>query len=181
MAAALENIPDKPRFDVYSMIVILTFVFTLGSTLMLNDHLDKVWDFWAKPEQRKEHAVHLTVMNSDDPNSQKVKLNETDLKEWDLASEQDTGSKSPFPYSNYEWPKGFDPNTNSALKPDIVFEKDQPVAPYDLLLKDYKPSLITELAPRPDAPTTEASKESAPKADAPKADAPKDAAPPANP
>ena len=115
MPATTENIPDKPKFDVYAMLVILTFVCTLGATLMLNDNLDKVWGYWVKPEERKPRALHLTQMNSEKPESDRVKISELDRKEWELAAEQVHGSKQEFTVSGFDWPSGYDPNQHPVL------------------------------------------------------------------
>ena len=41
MPATPDKIPDKTPFDVYAMLIILTFLFTGGATLMINDRLSK--------------------------------------------------------------------------------------------------------------------------------------------
>lgn len=168
MPATNENIPDKPKFDVYAMLVILTFLFTLGSTLMLNDDLDKNWDFWIKPEQRGERAVHITQMNQDKSDSVMVKVSDTDRKEWELAAKRVYGSDQTFPTSGYEWPAGFDPNV-TPVRANADNLKDIPENARNALMAGYKGSTAPVGAPAAEAP----------KADAPKADAPKDATPPA--
>ena len=58
-----DKIPDKVPFDVYAMLVILTFLATGGATLLLNDRLSSEWQFWEDKAKIKEKAVHLTQMN----------------------------------------------------------------------------------------------------------------------
>lgn len=159
MPATTENIPDKPKFDVYAMLVILTFLATLGATLMLNDDLDKNCDFWIKPEQRGERAVHITLMNQEDAASSMVKLSETDRKEWDLAAKHAYGSDQNFTESGYEWPSGYNVNANP-VRANADNLKDIPENARNALMAGYK---------------------GAPKADAPKSDAPKPEAAPTPP
>jgi len=152
MPVTIENIPDKAKFDVYAMLVVLTFVFTFGGTLMLNDNLDQVWSFWVKPEERKERAIHLTQMNADKPDAEHVKINEVDMKEWSLAAEQVHGSKQEFTVSSYEWPAGFDPNV-TPVKPNADNLKDIPEPAIKALMAGYRGG---SAAPAGEAPKTEA-------------------------
>src|SRR3954462_8806195 len=94
MAPTTENIPEKPPFDVYGMMLILCFLFTTGATLLLNDELDKHWDFWYKKESPPKKAVTLTEIN-DDPAKygHVVKLRKVDLEEWKITSTSVNGGK----------------------------------------------------------------------------------------
>ena len=158
MPATNENIPEKAKFDVYAMLIILTFVFTLGSTLMLNDDLDKNWNFWAEPQPEK--AVHLTEMN-DDPASEYVIVREIDRKEWDLAMKSVHGTDQNFTVSGYEWPAGYDvkkyPVKPGANNLELIPEEQR-----NALLAGYAKS--SEPAAAPAAPAAPAPAPEAPAA-----------------
>ena len=103
MPATPDKIPDKVPFDVYAMLIILTFLFTGGATLMINDRLGKEWQFWDDKATIKEKAVHLTTINADPTKYQEglVNVQETDLKEWKLIeatrSSQTSTTEVPLP------------------------------------------------------------------------------------
>ena len=114
-----DKIPDKVPFDVYAMLIILTFLFTGGATLMINDRLSKEWQFWDDKATIKEKAVHITLMNPDTSKYPEglVHVQETDLKEWKLIEIESGGAD--FPYRDYEGPAGYDP-----MKYPIKFKED---------------------------------------------------------
>jgi hypothetical protein len=110
MPPTTENIPEKPPFDVYAMMLILAFVFTGGATLLLNDDLDKNWGFWIPKEDAaaRKRAVHITQIN-DEPEQypEYLKLTKIDREEWDIITK-----KAPLPEKDFDWPEGFDPLKN---------------------------------------------------------------------
>jgi hypothetical protein len=171
-----DKIPEKVPFDVYAMLIILTFLFTGGATLMINDRLSKEWQFWDDKATIKEKSVHLTLMNPDQAKYPEglVHVQETDLKEWKLIEAE--GSNSEFPIRDFEWPAGYDP-----MKYPIKFKEDflgpkenaEQRAAYQKLA-DAKGAL--EKAPDAAAPTTPAPAP-APDAKAPDAKAPDAKAP----
>ncbi|HYF52386.1 MAG TPA: hypothetical protein VEJ63_23470 [Planctomycetota bacterium] len=165
MPATTENIPDKPKFDVYAMLIILTFLATLGATLMLNDNLDKVWGFWIPPENRKERSVHITVMNENE-NSDRVKISERDMKEWYLAAEQVYGGKQEnFTETNFEWPQGYDVNQHPVM-PNKNNLETIPENVRNALMAGYRGGAA---APAGEAPKPEAAPAPAGGGEAPKA------------
>src|SRR5437899_2059257 len=112
MPPTTENIPEKPPFDVYGMLLILSFIFTIGATLFLNDELDKNWDFWADKANAPKKAVTITEINDDPTNTSKkdlVNVRKKDLEEWDIAAKSVYGAKAEFPVKDFKWPEGFDP------------------------------------------------------------------------
>ncbi|HYG75093.1 MAG TPA: hypothetical protein VEK08_08830 [Planctomycetota bacterium] len=110
MPPTTENIPEKPPFDVYAMLLILSFVFTVGATLLLNDELDKNWGFWEPKEQVRPRALHITEINeAPDKYPDLINVRKIDLEEWKIAIENQTGKKADFPEKGFEWPAGYDP------------------------------------------------------------------------
>jgi hypothetical protein len=184
-----DKIPDKVPFDVYAMLIILTFLFTGGATLMINDRLSKEWQFWDDKATIKNKSVHLTQMNPDPAKYPEglVVVQDVDKDEWKLI---DAESQSPgeFPHRDFDWPAGYDPMQYPVkFKEDFLGPKED-TKRRDAFQKlaDAKVSGVVEKtstgpAPAPaDAPKADAPKADAPKADAPKADAPKTDAPKAD-
>lgn len=182
MPPTTENIPEKPPFDVYGMMLILCFLFTLGATLLLNDELDKHWDFWAPKDNMPKKATHLTEINDQpDKYPELINVRKLDLDEWKITSKSVNGGKEvKFPEENFAWPEGYDPLANPVIPFEDNLTKLAPDVREKLMKgRDYgdgggaAPAPKTEApAPKADAPA-ETPKADAPKADAPKADAPK--------
>lgn len=187
MPPTTENIPEKPPFDVYGMMLILCFLFTTGATLLLNDELDKHWDFWAKKEAPPKKALNITQINKDPAKfGDLVEVRDVDLEEWKITATSVAGGKLPeFPEKDFKWPDGYDPLAYPVTPgADNLDTGKLPEAQRAALMKgrDYgeggtpapekKPDGAAP-APKADAPAGEAPKADAPKADAPKADAPK--------
>lgn len=164
MPPTTENIPEKPPFDVYGMMLILCFVFTLGATLFLNDELDKHWDFWAPKDNMPKKATHITEIN-DQPEKypELVNVRKVDLDEWKITSKSVNGKEVTFPVDKFEWPEGYDPLANPVTPGEDNLTKIPPEI-REKLMKGYGEAGAAP-APAP-APAD------APKADAPKADAP---------
>src|SRR4051812_1166736 len=104
MAPTTENIPEKPPFDVYGMMLILCFLFTGGATLLLNDELDKNWDFWAKKEAPPAKALNFTEINeSPEKYNHVVNVRKLDMDEWKITSKSVNGGKDvKFPVEGFE-------------------------------------------------------------------------------
>lgn len=162
MPPTTENIPERPTFDVYAMLLLLSFSFLLGATLLLNDDLDKNWGFWLPPENRPAKAERITQIN-DDPAKYRdlIHVREIDLKEWALARESETGKKvsiDDFPIKDFKWPEGYDPLNNPVLPGADNLESLKTDGAIDKLMQGYKgPDDVnapgtTEAAPTP--PTT---------------------------
>jgi hypothetical protein len=114
MPATTEKIPDKVPFNVYAMLIILTFIFTGGATWMLGLELSDTWHYFGNKEEHKElwdKAVHVTVINkADDKYPDNFELTKTDREEWDKAVKSLYPKETiEFPEKDYEWPTGYDP------------------------------------------------------------------------
>jgi hypothetical protein len=108
MPPTTENIPDKPGFDVYAMMLIVSAVFLGVSIYLLNDYLTTVYDFWN--ENPAKRAQHLTLLNDDPVNKPDIaKIGKQDLEEWGFAYKALTGKTGDFPVTGFEWPDGYDP------------------------------------------------------------------------
>jgi len=120
MPAATEKIPEKVPFNVYGMLIILTFIFTGGACWLLGDDLSKNWHYFDKKEEWTKKAVHITQINeSPDTYPDNFKLTATDKEEYELAYKS-VYKKDPPPLGkDYEWPEGFDP-----LKYPVKFNQD---------------------------------------------------------
>jgi hypothetical protein len=107
MPPTTENIPEKPPFDVYAMMLILSTLLTLGACLLINDDLSKNWNFWVDKTDKAalDKATHITQITDDPAKDVGLKIQKVDLEEW--AKIKGKGSK--FPITDYEWPAGYDP------------------------------------------------------------------------
>ncbi len=152
MPPSTESIPDKPVFDVYGMLLVLTCIFTAGATALLWADLDKNWG-WSTPTAKR--AVTLTEVN-DDPakNPDIISVRKIDLDEWQVANENINGKKSEFPVKNFQWPEGYDPIANPVIS-GADNASTIPEAARTALLKNYSPEGATEKAPEK-APETPA-------------------------
>lgn len=180
MPPTTENIPERPGFDVYAMLLVLSFFFLLGATLLLNDDLDKNWGFWLPPENLPKKAEHITEIN-DEPAKFPglIKVRDVDVAEWKLAYEGYYGKKvsdEDFPVKDYKWPSGYKPLEHPVM-PGADNLQTVPKDQIEALMQGYKgPDDVTTTggaaapAPTP-APAPEAAPTPAP---APK-DAPKEA------
>lgn len=145
MPPTTENIPEKPPFDVYAMMLILAFVFTGGATLLLNDDLDKNWGFWIPVEDSaaRKRAVHITQINDDPENyPDYLKLTKVDKEEWEIITKN-----APLPQKDYEWPEGYDP-LKHPVKANADNLTDIPQDQRDALLRGAP----TGAVPAPEAP-----------------------------
>lgn len=181
MPPTTENIPEKPGFDVFAMLLILSFFFLLGATLLLNDDLDKNWGFWTPADQIPKKAEHLTQIN-DDPAKYPglIKVRDIDLTEWKLAYEGYYGKKvseDDFPEKDFKWPSGYDPLNHPVITGGADNLSNIPKEQLDALMAGYKgPGDVstTGAAPAP-APETPAPGTPPAPAPAPAPEAPKEA------
>ena len=106
---------DKPSFDVYGMLLVLGFVLTLGSTLLLNDSLTSDWGFKLGGDAPAQQSWHLTqyrdLTKTYSANAPYVDVRKKDLDEWKKAHNR-TGKENGdnFPVKNFEWPAGYKVN-----------------------------------------------------------------------
>lgn len=147
MPPATEQIKDKAQFNVYAMLLILCFVFTGGAALMLNDELDKTWNFWEEKGKILK-AVNITKMNDDPGKYPDVfMVTPTDLKEWSYCSEPG----ATFTVKDYQYPDGYNALENpvKANTDNLLMIPEQ----LDKLKAAYKGTVATAPAETtPDAP-----------------------------
>jgi hypothetical protein len=191
MPATNETIPEKARFDVYAMMVILTCMFTAGASWMLYDDLTRNWGYGQ--ETKPEKAEHITRINpEDDKYHDVVSLTKEDLE--DYAKAQKALGKDVELLKGYEWPANYDPlqyqvRPNLSLKEEggkfVVVYNDPALSPdqnaakqaeyvkqIDALMAGYKGpagAAAPKEAPKDGAaPAGEAPKEGAAPTEAPK-------------
>jgi len=139
MPPTTESIADKPQFNVYGTMVILTCLITLGAALIIRQDLVESWG-WDIPKEDAafkagNRATHITQMNDDPEKYQDiVKVTKTDLDEWQLIK----GKNTPFPVSNFQYPEGYDPLV-SPVQPGVDNLTKIPEAQRNALMKDYSP------------------------------------------
>jgi len=181
-----DKIPDKVPFDIYAMLVILTFLATGGATLMINDRLSSEWQFWADKAKIQPKATHLTLINPDPAKYPEglVVVQDQDKEEWKLI-EHEYGQDAEFPLKEYDWPTGYDPAKyqikykEEFLGPATDAERRaafQKMADAKISGSVENKAATPTVTPPADAPK-DAPKDAAPKDAAPKDAAPKDAAP----
>ncbi|MCY3023158.1 MAG: hypothetical protein NTW87_29630 [Planctomycetota bacterium] len=137
MPPTTENIAEKPVFNVYGTMLILSFLILLGATLLLNDDLDKHWGFWVPKEDpsRNKRAVHITQLNEEpDKYPDIASVTTTDLDDWKLIK----GEGAAFPYKDL-WPQGYNPLQNP-VKANTDNLQAVPQAQRDALMKDWTPT-----------------------------------------
>jgi len=150
-----ENIPH----DLYGTLVILTFLFTLAATLMLNDNLSKEWSYWVKPRPRR--AEHITKQNSEpESNPNLIDVTKEDFEDWNLAAKHYYGSEQPFPIpeNEWNWPKDYNPYKNP-IKVDALRSDTTPVLPqeiHDKFMLNFKPATEAPAAAPTAAPAVPA-------------------------
>jgi len=136
MPPTIDPINEKEPFDVYGMMVILSFVFTLGAVLVLNQELTTNWgarNFLMFGDEHKPVPIHVTQLNRDPKKrADIIDLRKEDKDDWKLALKNREGSDR-LPVSNFEWPAGFDPLENPVL-PDQDNLTKIPKAQLDALM-----------------------------------------------
>jgi hypothetical protein len=140
MPATSETIPDRARFDVYAMMIILTCAFTGGATWMLYDDLTTHWGYGK--EVKPEKAVHITKINSDpEKYPDVVNLTEEDKKDYELAQKA-VGTDTTLS-KGFEWPAGFDP-LNYAVRPPNLKSVEEPAGSGKFVLIYNDPALSAQ-------------------------------------
>src|SRR5258707_368852 len=80
---------DKPGFNVYGMMVVLSFFMMLGACLLLNDVLAESWGFKLGGDPPKLQSWHITeyrdLNKNYSSNARYLDVRQKDLDEWKLA------------------------------------------------------------------------------------------------
>ena len=197
---------DGSKFDVYAMMLILSFFMVVGACLLMNDELASNWNFKLggdpPPKDQKWHITEYRELKTYPVPY--VDLREKDLAEWKVAHNASGAvNGESFPVQGYEWPKDangvrykVDQFPVDPLK-DNNWESALPSPTDDEVTKTRKKEMMDQFllllstAPKEGAaePAKEPAKEpekdpakepAAPPTDAPKADAPKADAPKAD-
>ncbi len=107
MPPTTDNIPEKPPFDVYAMMLILSTLITFGACALTWDDLTKNWNYWYEKTDKNitDRATHITQISDDPSKDVCLKLQKIDLDEWKRIK----GANTPFPIKDFEWPAGYDP------------------------------------------------------------------------
>jgi len=138
MPPTTENIADRPAFDVYGAILVLSCLATLGAALLMRQELLDNWG-WGVDKANSEAmhpAVHITEMNKDpDKYRDFVQVTDSELAEWEKIK----GKGTKFPVDSYKWPEGFDPLENP-VKPGANNLETIPEAQRNALMKDWTPA-----------------------------------------
>ena len=163
---------DRPSFDIYGMLTIVTFLLMAGACYLLFDDLSSNWGFVMfgdKPNAKR--ATHLTEYRDIGKISPYVILRQEDRDDWDNISESIKGGKD-FPVKDYEWPKGYDPvkfpvqpSVNNWAKTQDPQDGDKWKAAFEALLAAAAEKEVAPEAPKapektapekaPDAPKTD--------------------------
>jgi hypothetical protein len=119
----MADAADKPKFDIYGMLLVLTFLVYLGGFLIVNDDLTNNYGFKLFGDKdTSKHASHITELHEPNKDSQFVSLRQEDLNDYLLI--KGIGAKD-FPIKNYEWPKEFDTSTKGPVRPNVVLTDKQ--------------------------------------------------------
>ncbi|MEI6232124.1 MAG: hypothetical protein WCT04_03675 [Planctomycetota bacterium] len=180
---------DKPSFDVYGMLLLLGFLMTLGSTLLLNDELTTNWGFKLGGDAPPAQPWHITqyrdLTKNYSPNAPYIDIRKKDLDEWKVARNK-TGAVngSTFPVKDFEWPAGYkaneyavdplSPNNWESVQPNtsddatVAKEKAARLEQFNLLLNSVPKDVPVEAPKEPAKTEAEAKKDetAAPKTDA---------------
>ncbi len=92
---------ERPRFDVFGTLLILTFLMTLGACLILNDDLTSHWGYKGilgdpPKDQQKWHLTEYRDLTKKYDNPSYVDVRKVDLDEWKAINTVD-GKVAPFP------------------------------------------------------------------------------------
>ncbi|MGD0089240.1 MAG: hypothetical protein ABSE73_04910 [Planctomycetota bacterium] len=159
MPPTTENIAEKPVFNVYGALLVLSFLACLGAALIMRQELVEHWG-WGADKANAEatrRAIHITEINEDpEKYPDTVKITDTDMKEWEIIK----GTGTPFPVSNYKWPPDYNPLTNP-VKPGVnnLDESVIPEAARNALMKDWNPEAPPPSAEKPAEPAPAEKKE----------------------
>lgn len=166
---------DRPGFDIYGMLTIVTFLLMGGACYLLFDDLNSNWGFVMfgdKPSAKR--ATHLTEYRDIGKISPYVIVRQEDRDDWDAIPESIKGGKD-FPVKDYEWPKGYDPvkfpvqpSVNNWAKTQDSQDGDKWKAAFEALLSAADKEAAPDASKTPDKTAPEK---------APDATKPDDAAP----
>lgn len=152
MPPTTEQIPDKSPFDVYAMMLILSFLFTAGATAFLNDDLTKNWGFWKDKSDKKYYVTQMNDKEETAPYYIKLRKEDT--------------ADAKITVTGYEWPEKYDPIAHPVL-PNTDNLTAIPADELKALMEGYK------------GPVDSTEKPAEPKAETPPAATPPAATPPA--
>jgi len=99
---------EKPRFDVYAMLLLLSFLMTLGAVLLLNYDLSESYDFKLFGDKPASHTWHITEFQEVGKHYAipgYVEVRKQDMDDWEAIHK---GEKFPIKKEDYEWPKDYD-------------------------------------------------------------------------
>ena len=107
----MADAAEKPPFDIYAMLLVLTFVVYLGGFLLVNDDLSTNYGFKLFGETDKsKRATHITEIHDVGKESPYVIIRKEDLDDYKaIKGGQD------LPVKGYTWPEGYDPYKNPVL------------------------------------------------------------------
>jgi hypothetical protein len=129
-----ENIADRPGFDVYGAMLVLSFLAALGAAWLMRQELvdNYGWNIDKNSPEFKDQAVHITEINKDPQKYPEiVQLTETDQKEWEFIK----GKGTVFPVKDFKWPEGYDP-LEHAVKP---LANNLELQGLEALMKSFQP------------------------------------------
>jgi len=135
---------EKPPFDIYGTLLVLSFVCTGFAAFLLYDDLSTNWSY-GKTDSKV--AVTLTKPNEDPvKNPGIINVRDEDLKDWELI-QKNAGVKSPtFPVSDYKWPEGYNPLENP-VRGETDNLKELPKAVQDKLVPSNPEAADSAAAP----------------------------------
>jgi hypothetical protein len=180
-------IVEKPKFDVYGMLLVLSFLMTGVAAFLLNDDLSSNWGFKLFGDKDStKRATHITELHDLTRPTPYVVLRKEDIEDWKAIPEDVRGGKE-FPVKNWEWPEGYDVYANpvlpngdnlSKIKEDQIqkllstAEKEAPPEP--VARKEEPKETPKETPPTPEPPKDAAPKDATPTPDAATKDAAKE-------
>jgi|ERR1043165_5071044 hypothetical protein len=174
---------ERPRFDVYGTLLVVSFVMTLGAVLVLNYELSTNWKYDVFGGKTTAETWHNTQLRDLSKRYEVpyVEVRQVDIDEWNRINK---GSK--FPVTDYEWPKEYkldvypvDPRVDN-LWAKTIPGKSEPddVQKKALDLKAQLDILAPVEEPKKEPPKTEPPKADEPKKDDTKPPEKADAKPP---
>lgn len=131
-----EKLKDqRSPFDVYAMMLILSFVVIAGASFILNKDLDENWKFWVDPVKDPKgwaQAENITLKNYHPDTTEYVQVRAPDLEDVGKI----TGGAE-FPVKGYEWPQDYKLDENP-VKADVNNLETIPEEQIEKLMKTAK-------------------------------------------
>jgi hypothetical protein len=121
-----EKLTEKVPFDVYAMMLIVSFVVTGAACLLANYDLRQNW--FGAEEPPKEHAVYLTVVNGQNDQqattnaSAWVQITEQDIKDFKVLQPNETLKPAEYP----AWLDPLNPSFSTDLDKDNTEKVPEP-------------------------------------------------------